>query len=143
MASLIDIILHLEKRGVRLRVRKGRVQISPPGSVTARERERLRQHLVALVDLIDRPTIAEVEVMLGRLDPRVLDPHARPIMPCWPCHGTRFRSRDGGPWTCDRCHPSPTPDDPELVWFDLLEFQPTPTSNDMNRMPNPRGETQS
>lgn len=130
MKDLAAILLSLERRGVGLRARGNKVQFRPPGSLNEAERTWLREHGTDLVPLLDRPTIGQVEIWLGHLDAPELDAQAQPTARCWPCHGTRFFRRGTGPWICARCHPPPVPDDPQLTWFDFMEFPPgsrTPT----------------
>lgn len=72
-------------------------------------------------------TLGEALVHLGQIEEHELTGNRPRHYPGWPCHacqGEVFRRLPDGPWICDRCHPSPTPDNPALIWFDLLKSPP-------------------
>ena len=121
--SAAALIAELRSRGITLVVLGDRLRFRPRAKVDARVLARLRAEKAALVDALRPPTLLQAEICLGNIDPRVLDPNAAPIRPCDSCLARAYRRRRGCPWICDRCHPSPRPDDPEL---ERMEIPPAP-----------------
>lgn len=104
---LVGMGVRLEESGGRLRVE------APPGALTDEDRDAIRRHKPALLELIRIGDAPEVQHQPDRPGDEQAGADRRGM--AWTCHACGYADwwrLDGGPWTCAICHPpAVTPDE--------------------------------